>query len=236
MRCFGTAYAGFYYPESLPSLNADSIIYCVGAGEDISHDIEVAHTCGATVHIFDPTPRAIQHIDLVKRVLDGEKPVANRRFGGGDPKYWSHILNNAVPSETIQAHPWGIYTSTHKSIRFYTPTNPEYVSCSVVEGMKSDQYMEVEVKTLQDTMAELGHTRIDLLKLDIEGCECDVLDSMLDSDMYPTYISVDFDLGWTGESIRDLPRCKATIKRLFEKGYKLLRQNGPEWSFWKATV
>ena len=36
---FGTEYAGFYYPENLRGLSCDSIIYCVGAGEDISHDI-----------------------------------------------------------------------------------------------------------------------------------------------------------------------------------------------------
>ena len=34
---FGTNYGGFYYPENLEKLNENSIIYCVGAGEDITH-------------------------------------------------------------------------------------------------------------------------------------------------------------------------------------------------------
>ena len=36
---FGTQYGGFYYPEHLPKLNENSIIYCVCAGEDITHDV-----------------------------------------------------------------------------------------------------------------------------------------------------------------------------------------------------
>ena len=39
----GTKYSGFYYPENLPKLNENSIIYCVGAGEDISHDIILSY-------------------------------------------------------------------------------------------------------------------------------------------------------------------------------------------------
>ena len=35
----GTEYGGFYYPTQLPELNENSVIYCVGAGEDITHDV-----------------------------------------------------------------------------------------------------------------------------------------------------------------------------------------------------
>ena len=38
MKRFGTDYGGFYYPENLNGLDKNSIIYCIGAGEDISHD------------------------------------------------------------------------------------------------------------------------------------------------------------------------------------------------------
>ena len=41
MKRFGTEYGGFYYPENLDGLDESSIIYCIGAGEDISHDIEM---------------------------------------------------------------------------------------------------------------------------------------------------------------------------------------------------
>ena len=232
MRRFGTGYAGFYYPTELPGLNSESIIYCVGAGEDISHDVEIANKLGAHCHVFDPTPRAIQHVEMVKQVFEGvEKPENNKRYGGGDPNYWSGLLEYRIEPENLHIHPWGIHTTTNPAVKFYLPTNIEYVSCSVVEGMKGANFIEVNVKTLKETMKLLGHSRIDLLKLDIEGCECDVIDQMLDENILPKYLSVDFDLGWTGESIRNLPRCKETIARLLQKGYSVLRENGPEWSF-----
>ena len=87
---FGTIYSGFYYPEDLPYLNKDSIIYCVGAGEDITHDIEIAKKLDSNVYIFDPTPRAIKHINYIKYVFKEniKKPINSDRFGGGDKYYW----------------------------------------------------------------------------------------------------------------------------------------------------
>ena len=66
MELFGTNYGGFYYPKNLDGLNESSIIYCIGAGEDISHDIMVANRLKSNVYIIDPTPRAIKHCEYIK--------------------------------------------------------------------------------------------------------------------------------------------------------------------------
>jgi hypothetical protein len=234
MKRFGTHYSGMYYPPGLPGLTKDSVLYCVGAGEDISHDIEVAHACGAPVHIFDPTPRAIEHVDLVKRVLDKTAPpVPNRRFGGADPGYWDRILEHAIPADSVKFYPWGLHTSDDDTMKFYMPTITDHVSHSLVSGMKSSRFFTVKVKRLETIMKELGHSRIDLLKLDIEGSECDVIDQMIDSAIFPLYLSVDFDLGWTGERLRDRERCFATMDKLYKNGYKLLHNEpgSAEWIF-----
>jgi FkbM family methyltransferase len=234
MKRFGTHYAGMTYPSTLPGLSSDSIVYCVGAGEDISHDIEVARACGAPVHIFDPTPRAIAHVELVKRVLDKtETPVANKRFGGGDPMYWNRILEHAIPSASVILHKVGVFTRDEPKMRFYLPSNTEYVSYSLMDGMKGTNFISVEVKKLETIMKELGHDRIDFLKLDIEGCECDVIDQMIESQIFSRYLSIDFDLGWTGERIRDQKRCFDTMEKLHENGYKDLyhAEGSAEWSF-----
>src|SRR5690606_25746429 len=52
----GTRYGGWYVPSDL--LNAQSICYCIGAGEDISFDIELINRFDCHVYTFDPTPRA----------------------------------------------------------------------------------------------------------------------------------------------------------------------------------
>ena len=90
---------------------------------------------------------------------------------------------------------------------------------------------EVPVKTLRTLMTELHHDRIDLLKLDIEGAECDVVDSMLSDAIYPHFLAIDFDLGWHGEHLRDMQRCESTIRKLGAHGYRLLRSDGSNYSF-----
>lgn len=234
MKRFGTEYAGFYYPKNLDGLNSSSVIYCVGAGEDISHDISLAKETGAVIHIFDPTPRAIQHIELVKKVLKGYPAEPNKRYGGGDPFYWDYFESFDGDVNKILSYPWGIYTKSDV-LQFYLPSNPDYVSCSVVKGMKSDRFIEVPVKTLEDTMKELRHDHIDLLKLDIEGCECEVIEQMLKQKIFPKYLSVDFDIGWTGERIRNRQLCYDTIQKLKDNGYTVLHNNNAEWSFIKLN-
>ena len=231
MQRFGTSYGGFFYPAEL-SLGPESVIYCVGAGEDISHDVELAAATGATVHIFDPTPRAIAHVTYIQELLNGmAEKIHSPRYGGGDRNYLDRILRTGVAGSQLINHTFGIGPQGLEDAKFYLPSNTEYVSCSVVPGMKSEEFITVEIKTLRDTMALLGHTHIDLLKLDIEGAECDVLDQMLAAGIFPKYLGIDFDLGYTGEKIRDIERTRATIDRLFEAGYKLIHERGADKSF-----
>jgi FkbM family methyltransferase len=55
----GTAYGGWTIPCGL--LEAGSIVYSGGVGEDTSFDLGVIETYGCTVWAFDPTPRAVEH-------------------------------------------------------------------------------------------------------------------------------------------------------------------------------
>lgn len=225
LKRFGTAYGGFYYPENLDKLDKDSVIYCVGAGEDITHDIEIACKTGAEVHIFDPTPRAIEHVNYVKDVLDNKiNPVQNKRFGGGDRNYWTYILNNRVESSKIHLYEYGLYTN-NEILKFYKQDNPEYVSHSLDKNMYGKNFIEVPVKNLKTIMSELNHNHIDLLKIDIEGVENEVLQQMMDEDIYPKYLSIDFD-----SLSKKKNECVHTIQKLVKR-YKILKRTGQDMSF-----
>jgi len=231
IKQFGTNYGGFYYPYNLTGLNENSVIYCVGAGEDITHDIEIAKKLNSKVYIFDPTPRAIDHVKYVKDVFNNiRSPLSNSRYGGGDPNYWNILLDNKIDSEKIVLKEYGLYTED-SNLKFYKPSNSEYVSHSLVYGMKSDDYFVVSVKSLNTIMKELGHDTIDLLKIDIEGCECDVINKMLDDKIYPKYLSVDFDLGWTGERVQDRDKCIRTINKLKSNNYTIIHNHRSDFSF-----
>ena len=228
LRRYGTAYGGFYYPENLDYLSERSIVYCVGAGEDISHDLELGHQLGGNVYIFDPTPRAITHAEYIKALLDGreaQRPSPN--FGGGDRDYLDKIVSTQMEAKRVHFYDYGLFTED-KMMKFHFPSVKEHVSMSLLADYpgRGDDFTIVEVKKLSTIMRELGHDRIDLLKLDIEGCECEVLDQMLEEQIFPTYLGVDFDSLNT-----DREKSMRTINKLQKSGYVLMHQDGPDMSF-----
>lgn len=223
---FGTQYGGFYYPQHLPNLDENSIIYCFGAGEDITHDVILSFKLNCPVYIFDPTPRAIEHVKYVRNVLAKKKnPVDSKSFGGGDPNYWNIILSHQVKAENIILGEYGLHTKDG-NVPFYLPKNKEYVSCSISKIGRSNDYINVPVKTINTIMKELNHDHIDLLKIDIENIECDILEKMLSDKIYPTYLSVDFDL-----MNHNKERCKEVIIKLMNNGYKIIKSQGHDFSF-----
>lgn len=66
------------------------------------------------------------------------------------------------------------------------------MSCSVFD--KGAGKIQVASKSLTTVMGELGHNHIDLLKLDIEGSEYSLLESMLgkENPILPTQVLVEF--------------------------------------------
>ena len=80
-------------------------------------------------------------------------------------------------------------------------------------------------------MKELNHDRIDLLKIDIENIECDVLDKMLDDNIFPTYLSVDIDL-----MRHDKERFEKVINRIVDNGYTIIEKRGQDISFIKKII
>ena len=145
MKRFGTSYGGFFYPEKLDGLDASSIVYCIGAGEDISHDIVLGNQLGCDLYIIDPTPRALEHCELVKNVFEGKRrPLYNKQIGGGDPfTYWKLLLENNIRSDKINIINCAV--GIHKGLqKFYMPTNEDYISCSLEIGMKGEKYIYID--------------------------------------------------------------------------------------------
>jgi len=74
-----------------------------------------------------------------------------------------------------------------------------------------DEFLLLEVKTLKTTMVELGHTHIDVLKVDVEGSEYQFLESAIDAYDCPpvSQMSIEwhhhsFDPRYGGGSSRDM--------------------------------
>jgi hypothetical protein len=186
---------GRWSSMELGSIREDSIVYSFGAGEDISYEFLLSGLKNCEIHIFDPTPRAVEHYDYCKNLLNSSvNPINSLRFGGGDKRYNSCIQKSGANINKLFYHDYGLYDKDD-SFTFYHPKNTDHVSLSIDNLQNTTSGIQLNVKKIDTIMNELGHTHIDVIKLNIEGAEVVSLIHMLkNTNIRPTYISVKFEL------------------------------------------
>ncbi|HYF62785.1 MAG TPA: FkbM family methyltransferase [Herpetosiphonaceae bacterium] len=184
--------------EIRPPLNSDSVIYSFGVGEDISFDLALIERYGVTVHAFDPTPRSVAWVRQ-------QRPPAGFRLSAcGLADY-------------------------DGAATFFPPANPEHVSHTMLgRGDSAGEAISVPVRRLATLMAERGHDRIDLLKMDIEGAEYAVLADI--AGLPIGQILVEFHHRFKDVGVA---RTRAAVALLRERGYRLfaVSPSGEEYSF-----
>ena len=197
LKSIGTKYGGWVVPVSL--LDAGSICYCVGCGEDISFDIGLIDKFGCDVFAFDPTPRAIKYVDNVA--------ANNSQYHFFEIGLWDK----------------------EDTLKFYAPSNSEYVSHSLVNLHKTTDYIEVKVKRLLDIMKDIGHQKIDLLKIDIEGAEYKVIESIVED-------CIEYDECCNPLNDEYKKRIQISIQSLLAIGYQLVcTQGNGNYTFVKSA-
>ena len=191
----------WFTPEGL---TADSIVYSLGVGDDIDFDLSLIAKFGVQVHAFDPTPSSIG-------MLDGRDLPQRFAF-----------------------HPWAV-TATDGSLTFYPRlrkdgSKSKVMYTMIAEEQTVDDAIEVPAYSLSTISDRLGHDKIDLMKMDIEGAEYEVLDGLLASAIKPTQLLVEFHHRFPGIG---LEKTADVIQRLREAGYKIfaISEIGREVSF-----
>lgn len=177
-------------------LDEDSVCYCAGCGEDITFDTGLIEKYGCYVYGFDPTPRAVEYVKCQTKNYD------HYRFF--DIGLWDH--------EDV--------------LKFYAPRDPGHVSHSVLNLQKTEEYFEAKVNRLSKLMSDNRHNSLDLLKLDIEGAEYKVIDSIIQDNLDIKILCVEFD-----ESINPIDRnyayrIKESMQKLINYGYSLVYVQG----------
>ena len=217
----GTGYGGWFVPIRL--LSHLSLCYAVGAGEDISFEIELIERCGSKVFCFDPTPRAQRHVELLRTNSHNDLPTLINNKAEVYYKFGPQCLDR------LHFHPFGMW-SQDKIMRFYSPENPTHVSHSIVNLQRTQGYFEADCRTIKTLMHGFGHADLSLLKLDVEGAEYEILSSMLDNNIHPAIVCVEFDEGYQPIDDGYMTRILNQVRHMKTQGYLLTHIDG-----WNVT-
>ncbi len=185
-------------------LNAGSIVYSLGVGDDTAFDESVIEKYGANVHAFDPTPSTIS------------------------------MINERTPVKGFHFHPWAV-TARDGRLMFYPRVKKDGSKSKVMFTMLAqaeteNDGIEVPAYCLGTIARKLGHERIDLLKMDIEGAEYEVLEGLLDCSIRPVQLLIEFHHRLPGIG---LGKTADMVRRLREIGYQVfaISETGREISF-----
>jgi FkbM family methyltransferase len=105
-------------------------------------------------------------------------------------------------------------------VTFFAPDNSSYVSYTTIPGVYKSTPSEFHVKKLTTIIHELGHNRIDVLKMDIEGTEYKVIDDLVRTKIKPTQILIEFHHRFEGIGFK---ATLEAIRKLNEYGYKIFK-------------
>ena len=173
-------------------LGPHSLVYSLGVGDSIDLDIDLIHHYSLSVHAFDPTPYSEE---------------------------W--IANLELPSNFV-FHPWAA-AGKDGSLRLYRRRNRRGKTSKVMWTADSSagddgDFVDVPAYTIRTMMEKLGHDRIDLLKVDVEGAEYAILDGLGDVANLPTQLLVEFHHRFPGIGKQ---RTAASIEALKKLGYRI---------------
>ncbi len=181
-------------------LTEGSTVYSFGVGDDISFDVDLIARFGVRVHAFDPTPGSVAWIQRQK-----------------------------TPKEFI-FHDYGIGCRDGLEM-FHRPEDPNSVQCSIVyRGAPSGDAVRAPVYRLRTIMQMLGHEKIDVLKMDIEGAEYGVIADLIACRLNVRQLLVEFHHRWPEIGLQ---RTREAISGLNQAGFRLfdVSPGGAEYSF-----
>lgn len=179
----------------LNAVDSSWTCYTAGVGEDATFDVALAEI-GCDVLAIDPTPRAVAYMNQ---------------------------LVATYPNLALAAY--AVWTDDAE-IDFFPPSDVKHVSYSATNRQHTtSDPIRVPARTIPSIASEFGHERVDLLKLDIEGAEYPVLESLQLRTLGVRVLCVEYhdDLG--------LRRLSAAVNSVVNQGYRIVAVNRSDVTF-----
>ena len=144
------------------------------------------------------------------------------------PRSIAWIASQQLPA-SFHFHPCGI-ADRDGVCSFLPPANPAHVSHTMIARESASPRLELPVKRIGSFLAELQHSRIDLLKMDIEGAEYTVIDDLVASGIVVKQLLVEFHHRWKEVGVS---KTKQAVRKLNAAGYRIfaVSPNGEEYGF-----
>ena len=232
ITCLGTEYGRKFIADS--ALGGNPILVSGGVGEDVSFDVEFVTNYHAKAILFDPTPRAIQHIyEVCSRFGSSADTIFSNNGKQEASSYNLHKIN----SENFIFYPFALLNE-QKTVNFYAPPVREHVSYSIqnIQNRFTKKGEFIEVYAIgPNEVRQFAGEQINVLKLDIEGSEYEFLKSMFDNTILPDQILVEID-ELHFPSIRSYKIAKKLFDLLMQNNYILIYRDGYNFTFLRKLL
>jgi FkbM family methyltransferase len=188
------------WPLVTSKTSENSVIYSFGVGEDISFDLRAIDLFRCPVFAFDPTPKAVRWI----------------RQQHTPPQF--HFLELGLGP-------------TVGEMTFHSPKTESHVSYTASDrASATTKSVVAPVADLRTIMQRLNHRRIDVLKMDVEGVEYAVIDTLSEQGFLPQQLMIEFHHGMYGYRPFDTKKALATLRKLGYRRY-YVSETGRELGF-----
>lgn len=181
------------------SVREEPLVYSAGVGGNITFDTALAGKLSAQVHLFDPTPRSIA-------------------FMAAQPK-----------NERLHFHPWAVYTEDGPLDLYFDNATAlsEVSNASVINLAGASRKFRSQAFRVRTIMNKLGHDRVDILKLDIEGAAPAVLVQTLSDGILPQQVLCEFErpVGFhrVGLQAEYLAQVRRALQALRDSQYEIYK-------------
>lgn len=194
------------WPVCTELIDERSVVYSFGVGRNVDWDLAMIRRFGVTVHAFDPTPESIR---------------------------W---VRSQALSEKFAFHACGI--SDRDGLQaFHAPKRASgyYTTEKRRRGGADVAPVQGEVRRLSSLMREMGHRRIDVLKLDVEGSEFAAIPDLVREGIEIGQLLVEVHYHHRAHSFREGMELIETLKRYGMRCF-YVSERGLEFGFVQAGL